>query len=1138
MKQALAIFLLLLTGYRAIAQRQYTTASVLASGNIYKIAVRQQGIFKVDVAMFASMGMNTSAIPSASIRLFGNGGAMLPENNAAIVADDLVENAIQVFDGGDGVFNGNDYFIFYSTGPVIWLADSLNKSFSHQANLYTEVCYYYLSVGGIGKRVTTSNFAGLPNVTVAEFDDRVYHELDTINFLKSGKQWYGEEFSNLPGRSTSRTFNYNFSSLVTTAPVLLQTSLVARSVSVSSRFDISVNGQPIASTPIAAVTGNFLDAFGVETNITRSVSVSQPNVSLSYTFIGGNYDAQGWLNWFEIMCRRRLEMNGITQQTFRDWQSVHAGNVANFVLTGTVTGAHVWDVTDPLAVQRMNTTGSGTIQFTNDASRLREYIYFNGNSFFTPEPIGRIENQNLHALPAADYIIVTSPTLKNEAMRLAAFHKSHTQLTTIVATTDQVFNEFSSGIADPSAMRNFVKMFYDRAGNDTTKQPKYLALFGDASFDYKNRVNRNTNLVPAYESPNSLDPLSTYTSDDFFGLLDNGDDINATSPPSLLDIGIGRISATNSKEASAFVDKVINYHNPIALGPWRNQLTFVADDEDANLHVQDAEVLTSTSSTINPLLNINKIYLDAYQQQSGSGGSRYPAVNQAIVNQVYNGNLVWNYSGHGGSLRLAEEAILDADVVRQFNNPNKLPLIITATCDFAPFDDPGQRSIGENLLVENTHGAIALTTTTRFVYAFSNRIINNNFLQYLLQQDAQGQYKTLGQSLRSAKNYTYSSSPDIINNRKFTLLGDPAMKLAFPEYRILVNGINGRVPTGSDTLKGLDKYTIDGVVTDVNGNVLQGFNGIIYPSVFDKSLLVTTLGNDAGSTPTTFAQQNNAIYKGKASVTNGHFTFSFIIPKDIGYQAGAGRMSLYAENGLKDGNGVFTNFSIGGTGGTFSNDREGPSIQVFLNDEKFANGGLVNEQPLLLVKLADSSGINTSVSGIGHDITAVLDENDKDVKVLNDFYEAALDDYKQGTVRFQLPVLDAGNHTLKIKAWDVANNPGEQIINFTVAKSEQLQLSHVLNYPNPFTTKTNFWFEHNQPASSLKVLVQIYSVAGKLVHQIQKVVLSNGNRITEIEWDGKDTYGNRVGRGVYIYKISVTGMDGKAVEKIEKLYVL
>jgi len=298
------------------------------------------------------------------------------------------------------------------------------------------------------------------------------------------------------------------------------------------------------------------------------------------------------------------------------------------------------------------------------------------------------------------------------------------------------------------------------------------------------------------------------------------------------------------------------------------------------------------------------------------------------------------------------------------------------------------------------------------------------------------------------------------------------------------------------------------------------------------------LANDAGSQVTSFQTQTNILFKGKASVTNGRFSFTFKVPKDINYQFGNGKLSLYAEDGNRDANGFFTNFIVGGQGNSIGGDNAGPEIKPFLNDELFANGGITNQNPILIVKLSDSSGINTVGTGIGHDIIATLDNDNRKYFILNDFYQGNLNSYQQGVVRFQLPELEAGSHSLKIKAWDILNNSNEAILDFTVAKDEGLELSHVLNYPNPFTTNTNFFFEHNKPGQSLLVQLQIMTITGRTIKSFSRTITTEGNRSAEIQWDGKDDYGNKLGRGVYLYRLRVSTSDRKKKEVVDKLVIL
>ncbi len=1123
--------------FAGLGQRTYLPNSALSSGTWYKIAVKDPGVYKIDIPFLNNLGINTNNLSSVSIRLYGNGGQMLSEANNGPWTDDLTENAIMVNDGGDGILNGTDYILFYASGPQAWTRDSANQRFSHQKNIYSDKSFYFLSVGGNGKRMSTAAPVNNPVVTITHFSERYFHELDTVNFLNSGKEWYGEEFASAPGKTLVRNFTIGTAGVQNNSPVTLQTNCIARSVGAGSRFDIKINGQPTGQVLINPIGGGVYDLFAQQTTHIVSSPASGNSTVIDYTYVPGSFNAQGWLNWFELFYRRAISLSGADQLHFRDWSSVNS-SAGEFVITNATSATQVWEITDPLNPVRIpGNFINNEYRFVNTCNRLREYVCFNSNSFLTAEPVGRIASQNLHNTSPTDMIIVVYPLFTAQAQRLALLHQQQTGLRTTIVTTEQIYHEFASGSPDPTAIRDLVKMYHDRYGTNPANRLKYLLLLGDASYDFKDRIANNTQFVPAYENNSSLDPLTTYVSDDYFGFLDDQEDINNVTLINQLDIGIGRVPARNMEEAKNFTDKVEAYYAAKSLGPWRNHLTFIADDEDGNLHLQDAEIITATAGNAIPAFNQQKIYLDAFQQESGAGGSRYPLANQAINNQLYNGTLIWNYNGHGGARRLAEETILDQEIVNSWNNPDRLPLFITATCDFAPYDNPVVNSIGENILLRPRTGAIALMTTTRVVFAFSNRVMNNNYMQIALQADPNGKFRSLGDAVKEAKNYTYQTSADVANNRKFTLLGDPALTLGFPSHKIKVTKVNGIAATQADTLSATENVIIEGEVTDQAGNILNGFNGYVYPAVYDKPQVVNTLANDPGSQVTSFQLQNNILFKGRSSVASGRFSFTFKVPRDINYQFGIGKLSLYAEDGAIDAGSAFTNFIVGGAGTGGNTDNEGPDIDPYLNDDRFVNGGITNQNPVLLVKLADSSGINTVGTGIGHDIVATLDGDNNKYFILNDFYQGDLNSFQSGEVRFQLSGLAPGPHTIKIKAWDVLNNSNEKILEFVVAADEELTISHVLNYPNPFTTHTNFWFEHNKPGVDLNINLQVFTLTGKIIKRIQKTINTTGNRSSELEWDGKDDFGDKVGRGVYLYKLSVSSPGGSKKEKIEKLVI-
>lgn len=1123
----------------AAGQRRYAPASVLSTGEWTKVSVDHQGVFKISFAFLKNAGFSGS-IPSANIKLFGTGGAVLPESNKAVTADDLPEVAIEMNDGGDGVFDGNDYFLFYAPGPDQWNFDPSIRTFFFQKNPYSNQAYYFIHLGTLpGKRVTELSPALNPTSFVTDFDEHYRHELDSINFLKSGKEWYGEVFGAQQGKLLSRDFNLDLPGAIQGTDFTLHSEVVGRSFELPNRMQVLLNGQQVFEHSTAPLVGTLLEPAANMSRKKGTGKITGNGLVLGYRLSAGSATAEAWLNWFELHFRRSLDMQGLSQLAFRDLKSVASSGAASFLIRNGA-GIVVWDVSDPTFPGKLKTMLSGSdLRFTNEVSRLHEYIAFNPAQVEAPLWVGTVANQNLHGIGQPDMVIVAERSMAAEAKRLADFHAQKDGLRSVVIAPEALYNEFSSGSPDPTAIRNFMKMLFDRAGNNPVARPKYLLLFGGASYIYKEKAAEKKNLVPSYQSESSLDPLTSYVTDDYFGYLDDDDDINQNLPAPLLDLGIGRIPARTIVQARQAVDKIIQYHDKASLGSWRNDITLVADDEDYNIHLNDAEYHASLVANESPVWNLKKIYLDAFKQESGTGGSRYPEVNAAISRTINEGALIWNYSGHGSSSRLAQEAILDKEMVTSWENATRLPLVITATCDFAPFDDPSQFSLGEDLFVGRSNGAIGLMTTTRLVFASSNRIINNHFFKFLLKRDNINNYPRLGKALMDAKNFTVVNSGDYINARKFTMLGDPAMKLAMPEYAVRSTTINGKIISkGSDTLRSLNRYTIEGEVLTPGGTLATDFNGDVYPEIFDKPTVLKTLGNDPQSREVNFNSLENLLYKGKVKSTNGKFSFSFIVPKDINFQFGQARISYYAENGTYDAQGVDENLVVGGLGNQAPNDNAGPSIMGYLNTVQFINGGIVNETPLLLVHLADPSGINLSGNGIGHEITAVIDGNYRETFVLNDYFNAEAGGNLNGIIQFRLPQLSEGNHKILLKAWDVFNNSSEYTILCKVIRQDSIKVLRLFNYPNPVSNSTRFSFSLDGPYAGATAELKLLTVEGQAVRTLRKTINEAALRSIEIEWNGRDEKGNKLGRGVYIYQLSIMGKTGKLTRKVQKLIIL
>ncbi len=1122
----------------------YAPHSVLQSGKWYKIAVPNDGIYKLSYQFLQSLGMNVTSIDPQNIRVYGNGGGMLPEACITSRADDLVENAISFQGNTNATFDATEYFLFYAKGPNSWTYNNAScPKFKHELNIYADSSYYFITSDmGAGKRIQTqpSTSATVTN-TVTTFDDYAFHENDDLNFIKSGRQWFGEYFDNI----ASYNFSFSFPNIDMSSPATIKANIASKYTGNST---YTINGNVIS---IAQSTS---DIYAITGSTCFSNNPSGPLVTVNIT--KQTADAIGWLDYVEVNVRRQLSMSG-NQMIFRDAQSVGSGNIAQYSIASN-TPIQIWDVTDPTnAYSQLSIANNATYQFTLPSDILRQFIAFTGSSYNTPTAIGLIENQDLHGLTNKNLIIIVHPDFYNEAMQLAAYHENTDLITSNVVTTNQIYNEFSSGAQDATALRDFVKMFYDK-GADPTELPKYLLLFGDGSYDNKHRFPNNTNYIPTYESVESQSFTGSYVSDDFFACLDDNEG-NMTDGIDAVDLGVGRFPVKSKAEAQTALNKIFAYKRtgvPPTLasaanscsssttgspfGDWRNTLCFIGDDEDGGLHEgatgQGADQLAQMVIDSAKDFNVDKIYFDAYVQVATPGGDRYPDVADAINKRVEKGALIMNYTGHGGEVGLAHERVVEVSQINSWKNINNMPFWVTATCELSRFDDPERTSAGEYIFLNPTGSGIGLLTTTREAFASPNFVINTNFYNVVL-TPVNGKMPTLGDVDFYVKNHTNGNNS---YGRNFTLLGDPAMTLNYPKLDVSTDTVNtNRVTSNSsDTLKALSRVTVSGFVRDHNHAILTNYNGVLYPTVFDKPQNITTLGNDPTSPIWTFKLQKNVLFKGKVIVTNGYFKFTFIVPKDIAYQYGIGRISYYAENGNEDANGYYEKVIIGGSNASAVADIVGPEVKLYMNDAKFVFGGMTNEKPDLYSILKDENGINTVGNGIGHDITAVLDGNTTNSLVLNDYYQSDLNSYKSGSIRYPFNDLADGKHSLKLKVWDVYNNSSETYTEFIVAKSAELALSHVLNYPNPFTTRTQFYFEQNQCCQTLDVQILIFTISGKLVKTIDQFVSTQGFRSDPIEWDGRDDYGDKIGRGVYIYRVKVKNNDGSSAEKYEKLVIL
>lgn len=1128
--------------------KDFAAESVLRPGNgvWYKIAVNADGIHKIDRTFLQNLGIDVASLNPQHINIYGNGDGRLPEQNDLPRTDDLALNSIFIQGESDGVFDEDDYILFYAWGPDRWYANG--GEFNQDKNIYSTFSYYFISINATvaPERIQTiAPPVGSVTHNISSYSYRAIHEVDAVNMVSAGQRWYGEQFD----IELSKVFNFPVPNPVVGHPSTFKVAIATNNKSTTGTEQrYSLNGSLLLSDNLPTLSdwGRSLKTL----NFTSGSS----NLNLTIAITRNSPDVVTYLDRIELNTRRNLVFTG-SQFNFSDLSTVGAGNIGQFTIQNFPSSGFVWDVTDrhhPKSVSG-NLSGNDYV-FTAALDTITEFVASDSLTFLAPQRVGVVDPQNLHGLDQATLLIVTHKNFLGQANRLANLHNTYDGMSVHVVTTEQIYNEFSSGALDPTAIRMFAKMFYDRGASQPDTRPKYLCLFGDGTFDPKNRVAGNNNYIPTYQfigGFGSEHHINNLVSDDYFGMLDDSESIDNTD---LLDIGIGRLLISDTEIAKQQVDKIEHYMkngstlfaddnancvdgvSTSTFGDWRTKVVNVADNQHNGYFINvDLEPIYDYLQLNFHEMNYDKLYLDAYPRVSTTGGYRFPDINKNLDDRFKRGALVINYVGHGGEAGLADERIITIPQIQSYTNIDNLPLFVSATCEFTKYDDPSRVSAGEWLSLNERGGAIALFTTTRSVYFSVNGNTVTRFFENVFVRHPDFSPRTLGEIVMNTK----VNINDSDNKFAFTLIGDPALRIALPRYRMVLDSINGYDPAlVTDTIRALTKVRISGHVEDFSGNVLSGFNGVATPSLYDKPKQLQTLGQGPESPVIPFELQRNVVYKGKATVTNGYFNLEFITPKDIDYAFGEGKFSLYANSDSQDGIGEETRVIVGGINPNGLDDNVGPEIDLYLNNENFANGGLTDETPYLIAKIFDDNGINTVGNGIGHDITVVIDQNTADPIILNDYYSADLDTYQSGEVKYQFTELEPGEHTLTLKVWDVNNNSSEATLDFVVQDQRQLELEHVLNYPNPFTTSTEFFFEHNQCCTELQTQIQIFTVSGRLVKTINQNIYTSGFRSEGIHWDGKDDFGDQLAKGVYVYRLKVRTPEGVTAEKLEKLVLL
>lgn len=1148
----------------------------LASGEWYKIPVSREGIHGLSADYLEELGLDVSRVDPRNLQIWGTDGKVLPERNNT-ARPDFAQIPVLVQGEADGAFDAGDVLLFYGISPDQEFRNL--GEFSHSIHPYSDSTFVFLTVGEQpGLRMKSETDFCAPCANQVQFEDFNWMEQElnkSETRQKTGRFFLGQR---IPATAQGQNVSIYKDTLVQVnpnEPLLLSGRMYVRSES-RPTLQLKANGEVLNTFSVNSLTSGY-NSYEFESaraysfsqipfslNSSDFINSGDAVIELSVTMSNGDAGTEAFVDYVRVASTRAQYADNGELSMFAPTDS-DGQTVRSFTVSGFTAQPHVLEVSNPVqpvTVPVTNSFGTGiTATHTFQHGSEPSDRYWVQTGYYTPVMGRKVPNQNLRGLSGyPNYIVVTAPTFLPYAQELAQY-RSQQGLEAMVVTQEQIFNEFSGGVTDPSAIRDFLKYLWDRALTQDQQLPEHLLLFGDATFDTKNIKRGFTNYVVTYQSSESIHRTNSYGTDDYFAYMDDGEGIFGSSDR--VDIGVGRISAQSRSEARIALDKIYRYEDPANAGDWQNLFTFAGDDDfpepdrNRDLHVLNADGTAIRMNLNEPGARLKKIYLFAYPEEITAAGRQLPAATQDLIDTFNRGMLVFNYSGHGNAQTLTDEELFLSDYIPQLNNRNKLALVVTATCQFGRYDDIDAQSGAEKLVLAENGGAIASFTTTRVVYTSSstsalNFGLNIALSQKMLERDTDGRPLRLGDIFVRTKNTSIGNE---INARKFILLGDPALRLALPDKKGTFTHINQvKLDTLSDplSLRALDTVELEGEIQLANGQRHSSFNGEAVFTLFDAKRRVSipqdrewvsTYGcylNRGTALECTYEVESDVLFRGKAEVQNGRFSTRFILPKDMSFSPDLSRMIVFAKSSEETAGGSFTSVRFAGVNPDAVNDGRGPQMDVYLNDPSFFNGSLMNSSPTVFVELSDSSGINTTGTGIGHEIIATLDTQPPREFVLNDFYEGALNDFTQGRIEYPLQDVPEGAYTLKVRAWDVHNNPSEQSVAFEVQSEEDLVVRDVYNYPNPMNNFTQFVFEHNQPGSPLDVSIRIYTLTGVPVQQIQETIIGNSS-YASIPWDGRDRDFDRLGNGTYVYVLRVTTdtPEGrKTTEQIEKLVVI
>lgn len=1117
--------ILALVALTAYAKYDFAEHSLLKDGKWIKIAVKETGIHKITYQQLKDMGISNPE----NVHIHGFGGAMLDENFASgleFYKDDLPENAIYFNKGTDSIFNENDYILFYAQGPVSIQYNESKEVLSHTVNPYSNYGYYFITENTEPQKNITNAEYDLPPipVTINETLNYYYIDKEEENLIESGRMWIGDKFTS---KNTSRTYNFSIPNRIKNSNLYLNLRAVGVS-NVTNSLDVDVNSERTFNVSMFGVQDSHQKGTLGTINSSLRLNSNDDEIKINLNFNYNSTQAEAYIDYISINARRELKTDG-TEPLLIFYPGYYYPYIAaNYEVKSTNNNLLFWEITNPQTITNVIPTKTQTgYKFSTPYDEERKFIAFDPNiNYPTISSYEKVENQDLHSLKNIDVIIISDKSLIDAAKELGEFHKKNENLNYKVLTVEPIYNEFSSGTPDVTAYRMLLKMLYDRAENKED-QPKFLVLFGLSSYDNRGIKNKKYDIL-SFQAKESLNTIYSYITDDYLGFLDDGEGGYIESAK--LDISIGRIPASTKEEANGYVEKVKKYVTSKDKGQWSNEILFVGDDGDANLHSKQANLLADNVYEKHPEFAPKKLFLDSYKMVQYASGATYPEAKEDIWRHLNKGVLLFNYTGHGSTNSLTGELMITKSDIISMRNAN-LAVWITATCDFSRYDNY-ERSAGMELILNPNGGAVASLTTTRSVYSSSNLALVQAAYKFLLptkEETESNEIMPIGEIMKNAKIALGADQ----NKLSFTLLGDPIIKLFYPDNIVVTDSINSQVPEDAQ-IKALGLTTIKAHV-EKNNTIQTNFNGKAYVTLYDKKEMLQTLGQGKNSVME-YEDYNSIIFSGEVPVVNGEIEVTFMVPKDINYKEGNGRLTYFIinEDNTENGHGYCQDFIIGGTDENIDSPSNGPVSKAYINTPNFVNGQEVDNTPIFYAHLWDEYGINTIGTGIGHDIILKLNNDPNQTYVLNDHYTASLGDYKSGTVKFNLPKLSDGEYSLLFRAWSLQNISTTNELNFVVKGNTPVVVEEFTVYPTPATEYVNFYLKYDRPEDIIDIEFSVIDLAGKTLWRSTQEYVSEDAVYTS-KWDFLSA--RPTGNGIYIANVAITTSEGTITHKSKKIII-